>query len=259
MNYPILMTRLQDPYNPTGDVFRGSYRQGVSVAEDRLDQFQPVSTYPTANEGLPGFMPDGAPMLMMDDRLIEKRPNELGTVWTRDDVDDFEATQEGVYYTSDGVLFKLVKPGGRAQRIEVAAPLAGGIEASPKGLVLQTDRGLLEFDPQTGTGAEIAFGAFDDFSLSHDARQVVYSAEGAIRVRDLESGEDRLLLAASGEYRSGPRFSPDANRVFFTGWHIGMDLAIRSRLQVIEPRCGAIPRTLVEQVIEARPGAGEAA
>lgn len=253
MNYPILVTRLQDPYNPVGDVYRGNYQQGVTLAEDRLDGFQPVSTYPTADEGLPGFGPGGAPMLRMDELLLEKRPNEIGTVWTRDQVDDYVVASDGLYYTSDGVLLKLARPGGRAQRIDVPAPLAGGLEAGPRGLVLQTDRGLLEFDPATGQGAEIAQGAFEDFSLSGDARQVVYSSEGAIRLRDLESGEDRLLLAASGEYRSGPRFSPDQSRVFFVSWHIGMDLALRSRLQVMEARPCAVPRTLIEQVIEACP------
>lgn len=254
MTYPILVTRLQDPYNPIGDVYRGNYQQGATVAEDRLDGFEPVSNYPTADENGPTWSPAGAPVLRMDALLIEKKPGELGTVWTRDDADDFALTPQALYYTSKGALYRLPRPGGRAQRVEVPAPLAGGLEATEEGLVLQTDRGLIRYDPESGQGQEIALGNFEDFSLSQG--KVVYSSEGSLRIRDLATQQDQLLLPSNGEYRNGPRFSPDQSRVFFVSWHIAPDLSCRSRLQVLENRLGAVPRTLAEQVIEVCPQSG---
>lgn len=254
MQYPLLITRLQDPYNPIGDVYRAEYAQAASVAEDRLDGFVPVSTFPTADEEAAGWTPSGAALLRMDDRIVEKRPSQLGTVWTRDELSDCAMVPEALYYTSEGVLFRLAKPGGRAQKVEVPAPLLGGLEAGPNGLLLQTDRGLARFDPETGQGAEVALGDFQDFCLAPDGNSIVYTTEGALRLRELSSGADRLLLAASGEMRSAPRFSPDQSRVFFSSWHIGADLAVRSRLQVMENRPGAVPRTLLENVLGACPG-----
>ena len=251
MSYPILVTRIQDRYNPIGDIYRASYEQGPTVADDRLDGFEPVSNYPTADEHGPDWSSAGSPLLRLDDMLVEKKPGELGTVWTRDEVDDYACTTAALYYTSEGALYRLAKPGGRAQRVEVPAPLTGGLQATPDGLILQTDRGLLRFDPETGQGQELALGDFGDFNLLQN--QLVYSTGQSLRTRNLETGQDTLLVPPSYDMRSGPRFSPDGSRVFFVSWNIDVDLGVRSRLQVVENRPGALPRTLQEQVIEACP------
>ncbi len=254
--YPILVTRQQHPYNPIGDVLLGTYRQGDSPASDRFDSLQPLSTYQTADERSPGWSAASTPLFRMDSMLIEKRPDQLGTVWTRDEMDDFVLGPSGeLFYTSEGELFRQKKPGGRAQRVEVPAPLAGPLERSTTGLVLLTEQGLLRFDPDTGQGVELTRGAFEDFSLSADGRQVVYCRNGGIFLRDLDTHQDRTLLPPDGQMRFGPRLSPDQSRVFFGSWWIATDLSVRSRLQVMENRAGALPRTLLEQAVEAVPAA----
>lgn len=254
--YPVLVTLQQHPYNPIGDVYLATYRQEENAAQDRFESLAPLSTYQSADERSPGWSAAATPLFRMDAMLVEKRPGQLGTVWTRDEMEDYLLGPSGeLFYTSEGKLYRQKKPGGRPQQVDVPAPLSGPLERSPEGLVLLTEQGLLRFDPDTGEGCELTRGSFEDFSLSSDGRQMVYCKNGGVSVRDLETQEDRTLLPPDGAMRFGARFSPDQSRVFVGSWWMETDLSVRSRLQVMENRAGALPRTLLEQAVEAVPAA----
>ncbi len=221
--FPMLL-QVREPNDGATDIYRATYEQGRTCAEDRVVDVQPFKALPDVEEraatfdshGRPAFCTSLGPAFYAgDDLLVEGfveratfSPDGRRMAWS-EEVPPLD-TRRLYTANADGTERREWDyPGFELHSLKFSADSKQ---------IWFTCGNLYSIDVETGKYRrhDLDRPAYR-FDLSADGSRLAYfDHSGQLRCRDLESGRERRPSKVSGAYSVGPpTFSPDGTRVFY--------------------------------------------
>lgn len=253
--FPMLL-QVREPDGYGSDVYRATYEQGPTCAEDRLVEVQPFKALPDVEERAPAFDSQGRPgfctslgpaFFAGDDLLVEGfverasfSPDGRRMVWS-EEVPPLDTRR---LYTANA-------DGTERKEWDYPGFELHSLKFSPDSKQIWFTCGrLYSIDVETGKYQrhDLDRSAYR-FDLSSDGSRLAYfDHSGQLRCRNLETGREKRLAKLNNAFSAGaPTFSPDGTRVFYGT----EDYHGRSAFWVISSRGGEPHQLSAEPVLTA--------